>query len=313
MINKNILITGGLGFIGSKLAKHLAKNAYAVSVIDNEFRWSLNSQNNLLSELGINVTIGDINDKKLINELVAINPTVIHLAGVSQVITSINHPEICFKNNILGTQTVVDACRNHDSRIIFSSSREIYGSQSNLPVKICCNYNPENYYGASKVFGECLIRAYGKSHGLKYSILRFSNVYGSGDKDRVIPIFINRARKNQSIAIYGNSKIIDFINICDAVDAVQRVVELNDLSAILNIGSGSSETLSNLAHLIKTLTLSNSEIEILPERHGEVDKFFADISITTEKIDWRPKISLREGIKTIIDSESEIHLNVTGY
>ena len=93
-MNNNILITGGLGFIGSYLAKHLTKIGYTVSVIDNEFRWSLNSQNNSLNELGINVTIGDINDKKLIDELVAINPIVIHLAGVSQVITSINHPEL---------------------------------------------------------------------------------------------------------------------------------------------------------------------------------------------------------------------------
>ena len=312
-MNNNILITGGLGFIGSYLAKHLTKIGYTVSVIDNEFRWSLNSQNNSLNELGINVTIGDINDKKLIDELVAINPIVIHLAGVSQVITSINHPEICYKHNILGTQTVVDACKNHHSRIIFSSSREIYGSQSVLPVKVGGNYSPENPYGASKVFGECLIRAYGKSYGLKYSILRFSNVYGAGDKDRVIPIFIDRARKNQNITIYGNSKIIDFINIFDAVDAIHKVLELNDSCSIFNIGSGIPETLLNLAQLIKTLTLSNSEIAVFAERNGEVDQFFADIAETREKIGWNPTISLGDGIKAIIGSELEIHPNVAGY
>lgn len=287
-----ILITGGAGFIGTYLANKLSENN-EVTVIDNFYR-----KNNLKLNENIKVIEQDITED--FEELISQNNVIYHLAAISQVMTSIEEPELTYKVNIEATKNIVEACTKHKKKLIFASSREVYGTQTELPVKLNAELKPENPYASSKVAGEALIRAYGKTYKLDYNILRLSNVYGFGDVERVIPKFINMFKNNQYVELYGSEKIIDFVHIDNVVDAFVKLSEKSQL--ILNIGSGTQTNLFELATLIKELTNSNSNINIADERQGEVGKFQADISETKTKLNWEPTISLQEGLKQMLNS-----------
>lgn len=287
-----ILITGGAGFIGKYLANRLCSE-HEVTIIDNFYRKNNIDLNNKVKTIEQDIT----ND---FEELISQNDIIYHLAAISQVMTSINDPELTYRVNIEATKNIVAACAKHNKKLIFASSREVYGTQTELPVKLNAELNPENPYAASKLSGEALIKSYGKSYNLSYNIVRMSNVYGRGDVERVIPMFIDMFNNNKDVELYGAEKIIDFVYIDDIVNAFVKLKDKEGLT--LNLGSGVKTTLVELANLIKELTNSSSNINISSERKGEVAKFQADISETKLKIDWEPKTTLRDGLKEIINS-----------
>ena len=287
-----ILITGGAGFIGKYLANRLCSE-HEVTIIDNFYR-----KNNI--ELNTKVTIIEQDITKDFEELISKNDIIYHLAAISQVMTSIEDPELTYKVNIEATKNIVAACTKHKKKLIIASSREVYGTQKELPVKLNAELNPENPYAASKIAGESLIKSYAKSYGLDYNIVRMSNVYGLGDVERAIPKFIDMFKNNKEVELYGSEKIIDFIYIDDVVNAFVKLKDKSELT--LNLGAGVKTTLVELANLIKELTNSNSNINISSERKGEVAKFQADISETKTKLEWEPMTSLRDGLTKIINS-----------
>ncbi len=300
-----ILITGGNGFIGRYLVEELLNNDNnSITVIDNEYRWSREALEQIYQSQNLKYVKGDITDESLISELIKKNDSVVHLAGISQVMTSIQDPDKTFSYNIYGTYLIAKYCSLFNKKLIFSSSREIYGSADYLPVDLKHRLKPENLYGASKVSGESIITSYGKNLNLKYVIFRLSNVYGYGDKGRVIPIFLKQAFKNQDLILFGNKKIIDFIYIDDVISAFAEVIKNNKINnKILNLGFGKGKTLRELSELIIGLINSKSRIIIKPERTGEVDRFIADIS-ETQKIlkKWKPNVDLETGLKIMINS-----------
>ena len=290
-----ILITGGAGFIGKYLANQLCSE-HEVTVIDNFYR-----KNNIELDKQVKIIEQDITED--FEELISQNEVIYHLAAISQVMTSIKDPELTYRVNIEATKNIVERCVKYKKKLIFASSREVYGTQNELPVKITAELKPENPYAASKVTGEAIIRAYGNTYNLDYNIVRMSNIYGYGDVDRVIPKFIEMFRNNEEIKLYGSEKIIDFLYIDDAIDALVKLKDKSGL--ILNLGSGIQTKLVELAELTKELTNSNSNINILEERKGEVGKFRADISDTQEKLNWKAKTSLNIGISKMINYQNK--------
>lgn len=295
MFNK-ILITGGLGFIGSHIAKRLFPLNYEVTILDNLYRGykkRLSDQNNL------KIIIGDIANDALVKRLIKENDIVYHLAAISQVMTSIKNPDLTLKYNIEGTEKVARYCAECNKKLIFASSREVYGSADYLPVDIKHPFKPENPYASSKISGEMIIRSYSNTYGLKYVILRLSNVYGEGDIGRVIPIFIEKAKEGQDLTIFGNDKIIDFVFISDVVDAFIKCLDY-DKNETFNIGSGVPTTLQELAENIIKMTHSSSKYKIIQSRNGEVDRFIADISGTKSELGWTPRYDLKRGLSEMI-------------
>lgn len=290
-----ILITGGAGFIGKYLANQLCSE-HEITIIDNFYR-----KNNIKLNEKVKVVEQDIAED--FEELISQNDIIYHLAAISQVMTSIEDPELTYKVNIEATKNIVDACSKHKKKLIFASSREVYGTQKELPVKLNAELNPENPYAASKLAGEALIKSYGKTYNLDYNIVRMSNIYGAGDSGRVIPNFINMFKNNQDVELYGSEKIIDFLYIDDAIDALEKLKDKSSLT--LNLGSGIQTNLMELANLIKELTNSASNINIASERKGEVGKFCADISETKEKLNWEPKTNLKIGLIKMINYENK--------
>jgi UDP-glucose 4-epimerase len=293
----SILVTGGAGFIGSHLVEKLVEKGYSVIAVDNLLRGKLNNLSNVLDK--IKFVKGDIRSYKLMEELVKNSEIVFHLASLSRVIPSIENPKLCFKNNVEGTEIVARLCSKYHKKLIFSSSREVYGAPKYLPVDEAHPLNPENPYGASKVSGEKIIEAYAKSYGLNYVTLRLTNVYGSRDFDRVIPIFIKNALKEEDLVVYGVNKILDFVYIDDIINAFTAAMDSNE-NQTLNIGSGVGVSITELVNLIKKVTRREVKITVKEKRKGEIDKFIADIKRAKEVLNWEPKINLEEGLRLIV-------------
>lgn len=247
----------------------------------------------------------------MVQRMIQESDIVIHLAAVSRVVDSIKYPQRTYYYNIYGTYIIAENCRKYNKPVVFSSSREVYGNPEYLPVDLKHPLNPINPYAASKISGESIIRAFSRSYGLEYFIFRIANVYGIGDKGRVIPIFLEKAFKNDTIEIYGRNKLLDFIHISDTISAFVKVIENFDevKNNIVNLGSGTGTTLFDVAYMIKDLTNSQSKIKILENRNGEVDRFCADITKTIELLNWKPRIKLKEGLKEII----KYHLKKEGW
>jgi len=294
----SVLVTGGAGFIGSHLVERLIEDGHKVIVVDDLSRGRIENLLNVID--GIELVKCSIIDYDRMKELIRNSDIIFHLAAVSRVMPSMENPELCFKVNCKGTEIVARLCSKYKKKLIFTSSREVYGSAIYLPVDECHPLNPENPYGASKVFGEKIIEAYAKCYGLDYTILRLANVYGLRDFDRVIPIFIERALRGEDIDAYGGNQILDFIYIDDAIDAFIKAIDV-DGNHVLNIASGKGVTILELAELIIGVLKSRSKIVIREKRKGEVEKFIADISKAKEGLKWKPRTELKEGIRNIVE------------
>jgi UDP-glucose 4-epimerase len=295
----NILVTGGAGFIGSHLVKALVKQGYSVSIIDNLSRGKRQNIRELIQS--VEFIESDILNEEILEYSIKKADMVFHLSALSRVVPCINNPELCFKNNIFGAELVTRYCTKYAKKMIFSSSREVYGNSVTLPVRETFSMNPENPYGASKIAGEAIIKAFSKTYGLNYFILRLANVYGFNDFERVIPIFIQKALTDQDIEIFGGTQKIDFIFIDDVIEAFLKALNIDTKDKICNIGSGSGTDLKTLAEMIIDKLSSKSKIVFKDPRKGEVEHYIADITYARKVLNWEPKFSLDSGLEKVIN------------
>ena len=271
-----ILVTGGAGFIGAHLVNRLAASTGAgdILVLDNLHRGhSLDSL-----PKSVEFRKGDIRDRDAVADAVRERDIVFHLAAQSNVMGAAADPEYAFSTNVVGTNTVLEAAAAAGvKRLVFTSSREVYGDPKSTPVLETAAMRAKNAYGASKVAGEVYCRL-ASQRGLETAVLRLANVYGSGDRDRVIPLFATAARAGKPITIFGSGKTLDFVWIDTVVDALIQAGCGRYIRGPLNVGSGKGTTLLDLARRIVGLTKSSSSIEVTEERDQEVGRFVADIT-----------------------------------
>lgn len=296
-----ILITGGAGFIGSHLAEALIKKGNEIIIVDNLIRGKLQNLNDVEDEIKfLNCSITDF---ELMKEIIYKVDIVFHLAAVSRVMPSIENPELCFETNVKGTEIISRLCSIYTKKLIFASSREVYGTAEYISVDENHSLHAENPYGASKISGEKTIEAYSKCYGLKYAILRLANVYGARDFERVVPIFIEKTLKNNEINIYGGEQILDFVYIDDVVEVFIKTLDINR-NIVVNIGSGKGTKVIDLAEIIKKNTRSKSKVMIEDKRKGEVEKFIANIEKAEKILNWKPRTTLEDGIRLLIKDKS---------
>jgi UDP-glucose 4-epimerase len=296
---KEILITGSSGMIGSRLGERLLKLGYKIIGVD----WRKNKWVKPLEKRTIRL---DLRDKNLVlKKLPKKVDLIIHLAANARVYESVKNPDLA-RDNIITTYNVLEYARvNGVKNIIFSSSREVYGNTKEIKheeesVRI---ENCESPYSASKISGEVLIHSFSKCFGINYVIVRLSNVYGMYDEnDRIIPSFIRKAMRNEDLIIFGKDKVLDFTYIDDAIDGIIKIVENFDRikNETFNIATGKGIKILSLAKLIKKLLKSKSKIIVKPSRKGEIMKYVADISKAKKLLNYKPKVSIIEGIKKSI-------------
>lgn len=273
----HIFITGGAGFIGSHLVDKLAHSGNEITVFDNLFRGKEAHLKTHLKNNTIRFIKGDIRDYAHLKQSMEKADVVFHLAAQSNVLGAISDTDYSFETNVVGTYNVLKAAKECNvKRVIFSSSRESYGEATKLPVVEDTALNAKNAYGVSKVAGEKYCEVFSKMYGMEIVILRFANVYGARDFNRVIPIFIDNVKKGENISIFGGKQVIDFVSVEMIVDVlIESIENKRALEAPTNVGSGKGTTLFELAQEVKNLSDSNSKIDVLPARSEEVVKFIA--------------------------------------
>ena len=270
-----ILVTGGAGFIGHYLVERLARNHKgAVTVVDNLHRGDAANLEPCARDIIFRRQ--DIRDRSALDEAMRGCEVVFHLAAQSSVLGSIQDTEYSCATNVLGTFHVLEAARQAGvKRVVFTSSREVYGEPESIPVTETAPLRPKNPYGASKAAAEMYCRAFGQND-LEVVVLRLANVYGPRDTDRVIPLFVERSLRGLPLFLYDGTQILDFVWIDIVVDALVKAASGEFSPEPLNIGSGKGTTIANLAKRILDLTNSRSLLKIEKRRGVEVSRFVAD-------------------------------------
>jgi len=230
----------------------------------------------------------------------------VHLAANARVYELVEHPDRA-RDNFLSTFNALEFARkNGVKKFLFASSREAYG---NVETKVLTEdmvqiNNCESPYTASKVGGEALVHSYKECYGIDSVIFRFSNVYGMYDEsERVVPLFIKKARTGETLTVFGKDKCLDFTYIDDCVDGIILTIEKFDAvkNDTYNIAFGEGNTLLLLAEKIKELMQSTSEIAVESSRTGEVIHYVANISKARERLGYAPKVPFKEGVECSVD------------
>lgn len=295
---KKILITGSSGTIGTRLCEKLLEKGYKIVGVD----WKPNKWNDRINELTI---IGDLRSKQTFQKLPKDIDLVIHLAANARVYNLVVDPNLA-RDNFETLFNTIEFCRlNNIKRFIFASSREVYGNSKQIVHSESEAYvrNCESPYTATKIGGEALVHAYHQCYGIDFIIVRFSNVYGMyDDSDRLVPLFIRLTKENEDLVVYGKEKLLDFTYTDDAILGVLKSIEnFNKIkNDVFNIASGKGTSIVEVAQLIRKYMNGKNKIIAKENRAGEVVRFVADISKAKEKISYRPKTMISEGIKRSI-------------
>ena len=281
MKNKNILITGGLGFIGSHIANELL-DENEVLILDNLSTGKINNLKDANHE-NLKIVKEDIRNTDL-NDLTSNIDYIFHLAAMASVPLSIDEPVECSDINVNATIKLLKSAIDNDvKKIVFSSSSSVYGQNKNMPLKETEQPMPMSPYAASKASCELYLKAFYDSYGLNYVSLRYFNVFGPGqDKNSqyaaVIPNFISSILEGKQPEIYGDGEQTrDFIFIKDVVRANVNAAE-SDFNGIINVASGKKLSINQLYEIVRKTLNSDMQPKYLPERQGDIKHSLADIS-----------------------------------
>ncbi|WP_298501249.1 NAD-dependent epimerase/dehydratase family protein [uncultured Methanobrevibacter sp.] len=289
MKNKNILITGGLGFIGSHIANELLKDNEVI-ILDDLSTGNINNLKNPSDE-NLKLIIKDIRDADL-DDITSNIDYIFHLAAMASVPLSIDKPVECSDINLNATVKLLkSSADNNVKKVIFSSSSSVYGQNKNMPLKETEQPMPMSPYAASKASCELYLNSFYDSYGLNYTALRYFNVFGPGqDKNSqyaaVIPNFISALLEGKQPEIYGDGEQTrDFVYIDDVVKANINAAK-SDYNGIINVASGEKISINQLYEVVKTTLESDVEPKYLPTRQGDIKHSLADIS-KMEKINFK--------------------------
>lgn len=313
---KTILVVGGAGFIGSHVVLELLKTeAGRVVIYDNFTRGKHSHLNESLDDPRCEIFRdgGDIRDLDVLNKAVSQAQGVIHLAAM-WLLHCKDYPRTAFDVNIQGTLNVLEACVNNNvERLVYSSSASVYGDAVQVPMTEDHPFMNRNFYGATKIAGEAMCRAFYDRYGLSYVGLRYMNVYGPHQDQTaaytgVIPIMLNKIDACEAPEINGDgSQAYDFVTVGDAARANVLALSANVCDEFYNVGTGVQTSIRQLCDLILELRESDLEVTYKPystedarrlvqNRIGCPDKASRDLAFTytdnlktglTNLIDWR--------------------------
>ncbi len=274
-----IIVTGGAGFIGSHLVDRLlADGAGTIVAFDNFSRGRLDNVSHLRTEPRFELVEGDVRDQVAVSNAVCGASVIYHLAAQSTLMGAVRDTEYNFQTNVRGTFNVLRAAVENDvPRVVFTSSRDVYGEPVTLPVEEESPLVAINSYGASKVAGEAYCRAFRREFGLQTAILRLSSVYGVRDVGRVIPTWLEQAQAGQKLQIFGGKQVLDLVWVGLVVEALVRAGKLEGPLPPINVGSGTGTRIVDLARRIARLAEGQARIQLEPARRMDVTRYIARV------------------------------------
>lgn len=310
---KSVLVIGGAGFIGSHVVEELlTTDVGRVIVYDNFTRGKRGHLETALgdSRCSLFTDGGDIRDVDVLDAAVAQADGVIHLAAM-WLLHCKDYPRTAFEVNIAGTFNVLEACVKHGiERLVYSSSASVYGDAVEVPMTEDHPFMNRNFYGATKIAGEAMCRAFYDRYGLPYVGLRYMNVYGPHQDQTaaytgVIPIMLNKIEAGEPPVINGDgSQAYDFISVRDAARANVLALQADVVDQFYNVGTGVQTSIRQLCDLILELTSSDLTVTYRPyseedarrlvqNRIGSPDKASRDLG-------FRYREDLAEGLHALI-------------
>jgi UDP-glucose 4-epimerase len=298
-----IAITGGCGYVGSKIAQRLLSTGHEILIIEN-FSTSVRDELKDCQIVKCDIT----NPKDLANLKVTGYDVLLHLAAQSSGPKSFEIPDIDIKINILGTLNMINWCRDNGiNRILFASSFAVYGDNPNTEIlsedETC---NPKSIYALSKYTCEQLLRIYAEPHGIKWNVLRMFNIYGPGqDLSRndqgMVSIFLNLIKNRDYIGVQGSlDRFRDFIYIDDVVQGWELCILKNNIpNQVFNIGSGTKTYLSTLIDTLLEVYEKTGQVKVeeVGSTPGDIMGCYADISKISDQLGYNPRFSLKKGIE----------------
>ena len=305
-----ILVTGGAGFIGSALAKRLHEEQHDVVVIDNfneyyDVNLKRARQTALLE--GIEVIEGDITDVTTLRSLFSAHQfdLVCHVAAQAGVRYSVECPEIYTRTNVLGTQLLFEAMKDHGvKRMVYASTSSAYGVDTEPPFTETASADrPVSVYAATKRSGELIAHSYFAQYGIETTCLRFFTVYGPWSRpDMAMLKFTECMHSNTPIDVYNNGDLRrDFTYISDIVEGFCRAVETPLGYEIINLGGGKPTELLRYIELLEEIFAMQAEKNMLPMQQGDVYETYADTQKAKELLGFEATVSIETGVKEFAD------------
>jgi UDP-glucose 4-epimerase len=312
--DREVLVTGGLGFIGSNLSIELVRLGARVTIVDNMLpRQGGNPFNIRDIEDKVRVNFSDVRNELSMNHLVKGKHYIFHLAGQVNHVDSMRNPVQDLDINCRGTLVLLEALRQHNrsAKVIFAGTRGEYGSSVKLPVDEDHPTNPKGIYAVTNLTAEKMVFVYDDIYGIKGVCLRITNTYGprhqmAHDEYGVFNWFIRKAIDNENIPVFGDGHILrDFLYVDDLVECMLlAALKERAYGKVFNVGTGVPISFNELAKkIIRVAGSGRVKFTEFTKERKEVEPgdYYADITRIKKTVNWEPRISLEEGIKRTID------------
>lgn len=306
----NILVTGGAGFIGSKIARFLLDRGDRVVIIDNfnDYYDPKLKRDRVAEILGDNrhtLYEGDIRDENLVENIFQKEniEKVVHLAAMAGVRNSLRQPKLYAEVNVIGTMNLLEAARKAKvQNFVYASSSSVYGNNAKTPFSEEDSVDhPLSPYAATKKAAELLAHTYSHLYGMPTTGLRFFTVYGPwGRPDMALFLFTKSILEERAIDIYNFGEMSrNFTYIDDIVSGTIVTLDANLPCSIMNIGGDREETLLHFIEVIESCVGKKAEKNFLPLQPGDVPKTVADIS-RLRALGWEPTTRIEEGVQKFV-------------
>ncbi len=311
---KRVLVTGGLGFIGSNLSVSLVESGAVVTIVDNmipRLGGNLFNVNEIRGEVRINFS--DVRDAHSMDYLVKGQEIIFHLAVQVNHVDSIRNPIQDLDINCRGTLVLLESCRkyNREAKIIFAGTRGEYGSSVTLPVAENHPTNPKGIYAVTNLSAEKMVLVYHDVHKISGACLRLTNTYGprhqmAHDEYGVVNWFIRKAIDGETVPVFGDGRILrDFLFVDDAVRCFMDVAQSPQAyGEVFNVGTGIPYSFIELANrIVKSAGSGEVAFREFTNERKEVEPgdYYTDISKIRRAIGWEPKTDLDQGLRKTIE------------
>ena len=311
---KEILITGGLGFIGSNLARRLVSQGANLTLVDSlipQYGGNTFNIDDIKNKVAVNVC--DVRDTFAMEHLIQGKEYLFNLAGQTSHLDSMADPHTDLDINAAAQLSILEVCRkvNPDIKIVFASTRQLYGRPDYLPVDEKHPIRPVDVNGINKLAGEWYHLLYNNVYGIRACALRLTNTYGPGmrvkdARQTFLGIWIRLLLEGKPIKVFGDGKQLrDFNFVDDCVEALLLAGANNNANGkVYNLGSSEIIGLSDLAKIMVNLGVrGNYELAPFPADRKAIDigDYYSDYSLITKELGWVPKIDLKEGLKRTLN------------
>lgn len=310
-LSMNILVTGGAGFIGSHLSSRLIDLGHTVTILDNldpYYPLILKEYNlSTLRDKGLAYfSETDIRSRIALKKVFKLSQpeVVIHIAAKAGVRNSVEHPADYVAVNVGGTQNILDICREFQvKKVMIASSSSVYGANTKVPFSeydlVESQVSP---YAASKRAMEVICKTYAQVYSLPMQLFRFFTVYGPSGRPDMAPVLFTKAiDENKPITVFGSTKTKrDYTYVGDIIDGLVKALPVKDDFEIYNLGNNTPVSLQEFIDTIGSILKKRPSIQVTSKRAGDVDQTWADIQKANKAFEYKPKHTLKQGLKKFI-------------